>query len=72
VTVIAFVGSVFSPWYHWAGRREPENHVAINVALYSRRGNRWSMTNAAAPPWRAKNIASASGRVRSPSRTAGW
>ena len=35
---------MFSPWYHWAGRREPENHVAINVALYSTGGNRWSMT----------------------------
>jgi carotenoid 1,2-hydratase len=44
VTVIAFVGSVFSPWYHWSGRREPENHVAINVALYSVHANRWAMT----------------------------
>jgi carotenoid 1,2-hydratase len=44
VVVIAFVGSVFSPWYHWAGRRDPENHVAINVALYSVHGNRWAMT----------------------------
>lgn len=44
VVVIAFVGSVFSPWYHWAGRRDPENHVAVNVALYGPRGNRWAMT----------------------------
>ncbi|WP_313389288.1 carotenoid 1,2-hydratase, partial [Rhodospirillum rubrum] len=43
-TLIAFVGSVFSPYYHWAKRRDPENHVAINVALYNRRGGRWAMT----------------------------
>lgn len=42
--MIAFVGSVFSPYYHWAGRREPENHVAFNVALYGPHSNRWSMT----------------------------
>jgi carotenoid 1,2-hydratase len=47
VTVIAFVGSVFSPYYAWARRRgpaDPENHCALNVALYGPRGNRWSMT----------------------------
>jgi carotenoid 1,2-hydratase len=44
VVMIAFVGSVFSPWHHWAGRRDPEDHVAINVALYSVHGNRWAMT----------------------------
>ncbi|MEQ8305621.1 MAG: carotenoid 1,2-hydratase [Hoeflea sp.] len=42
--MIAFVGSVFSPYYHWAGRRDPDNHVCINVALYRPSGNRWSMT----------------------------
>jgi len=50
ITIIAFVGSVFSPYYHFAGRRDPENHVAINVALYSlgsadiKPRNRWAMT----------------------------
>jgi len=44
VTVIAFVGSVFSPYYHFAGRKDPENHVCINVALYSVDGHRWAMT----------------------------
>jgi hypothetical protein len=34
LSVIAFVGSVFSPYYHWAGRRDPDDHVCINVALY--------------------------------------
>ncbi len=37
------MGSVFSPYYHWAGRRDPDNHVALNVALYGPRA-RWSMT----------------------------
>jgi carotenoid 1,2-hydratase len=42
--IIAFAGSVFSPYYHWAGRRDPDNHVCINIALYGPDGNRWSMT----------------------------
>ena len=41
--MIAFVGSVFSPYYAWSGRRDPLNHCAINVALYGPRG-RWAMT----------------------------
>jgi carotenoid 1,2-hydratase len=46
LTVIAFVGSVFSPYYAWARRRapaDPQNHCALNVALYGRPG-RWAMT----------------------------
>jgi carotenoid 1,2-hydratase len=47
LTLIAFVGSVFSPYYRWARRGErladPQNHCAINVALYGR-GGRWAMT----------------------------
>jgi carotenoid 1,2-hydratase len=43
LTIIAFVGSVFSPYYAWRGRRAPEDHCAINVALYGPRG-RWAMT----------------------------
>lgn len=42
--MIAFVGSVFSPYYHWSGRQAPENHVAVNVALYGPKGNSWAMT----------------------------
>lgn len=42
--MIAFVGSVFSPYYHWSGRRSPENHVAFNVALYGPNGHAWAMT----------------------------
>lgn len=43
VTVIVFIGSVFSPYYAWSGRRDPGNHVAVNVALYGA-GGRWAMT----------------------------
>lgn len=44
LTIIAFIGSVFSPYYAWAGRTDPEHHNALNVALYRKRGSRWSMT----------------------------
>lgn len=47
VVVISFVGSVFSPYYFRArqsGDGDPENFVAINVALYGPHGNRWAMT----------------------------
>lgn len=46
LTLIAFIGSVFSPYYAWArarGRGDPLAHCAINVALYGP-GGRWSMT----------------------------
>ncbi len=44
LTIIAFIGSVFSPYYAWAGRRQPEDHVAMNVALYGPDRNDWAMT----------------------------
>jgi len=44
LTIIAFLGSVFSPYYAWAGYRDPFNHCAINVALYGPGVSRWSMT----------------------------
>jgi len=44
VTVIAFIGSVFSPYYAWSGRGDPENHCAVNVALYRPGANLWAMT----------------------------
>ena len=50
LTLIAFVGSVFSPYYAWArarGRGDPMAHCAINVALYGPKG-RWSMTERSA------------------------
>ena len=44
IAVIAFVGSVFSPYYAWSGRGDPENHVSINVSLYRPHSQRWAMT----------------------------
>ena len=44
LTIIAFIGSVFSPYYKASGRHSPENHIALNVALYGPRGRRWAMT----------------------------
>jgi carotenoid 1,2-hydratase len=58
LTIIAFVGSVFSPYYALARSRAAsvpaENHCALNVALYSlgsgdrRRPSGWAMTERAA------------------------
>ena len=47
MTLIAFVGSVFSPYYAFARRRgmaDPEQHCAINVSLTGAAGHRWTMT----------------------------
>ena len=53
LTLIAFIGSVFSPYYAWARRRgdglaDPLNHCAMNVALYAGKGSGaakgWCMT----------------------------
>jgi carotenoid 1,2-hydratase len=44
VSVIGFIGSVFSPWYRWSGRRDPANHCCINVATYGP-GGRFTMTD---------------------------
>jgi carotenoid 1,2-hydratase len=47
IVVIAFIGSVFSPYYFKARQRgpaDPHNHVAINVGLYRPRGDLWAMT----------------------------
>ena len=42
--MIGFIGSVFSPWYRWSGRRDPANHCCINVATYGP-GGRFTMTD---------------------------
>ncbi len=42
--MIAFIGSVFSPWYRWSGRSDPTDNVCINVVTYGR-GGRWAMTD---------------------------
>ncbi|RSK33046.1 carotenoid 1,2-hydratase [Rhodovulum iodosum] len=51
ISIIAFIGSVFSPWYRWSGRKNPEDHVCINVATYGR-GGRWTMTDRGQPALR--------------------
>ena len=46
-SIIAFVGSVFSPYYAWANKRTlapAENYCAINVALYTPNKKYWTMT----------------------------
>ncbi|MEM9318670.1 MAG: carotenoid 1,2-hydratase [Pseudomonadota bacterium] len=42
--MIGFIGSVFSPWYRWSGRRDPANHCCLNVVTYGP-GGRWTMTD---------------------------
>jgi carotenoid 1,2-hydratase len=47
LAIIAFIGSVFSPYYAASRRRgdgNPFDHCAINVALYGPRGKYWAMT----------------------------
>lgn len=47
MSLIAFIGSVFSPYYRHARRKpdaDPENHIALNVAFYGDGGHRWTMT----------------------------
>lgn len=48
ITLIAFVGSVFSPYYAFNRRRravtDPHDHVALNIAIYGADGYRWAMT----------------------------
>ncbi len=49
--MIGFIGSVFSPWYRWSGRRDPQNHCCINVATYGPKG-RFTMTDRGRPALR--------------------
>ena len=46
-SIIAFVGSVFSPYYAWANKRKlapADDYCAINVALYTPTKKYWTMT----------------------------
>lgn len=43
LTIIAFIGSVFSPYYKASGRHDPYDHASLNVALYGP-GARWAMS----------------------------
>ncbi len=52
LTVIAFLGSVFSPYYAWRRARaptDPLDHCAMNVAIYRAGGSRWAMTERRKP-----------------------
>jgi carotenoid 1,2-hydratase len=47
VTLIAFVGSVFSPFYYrarQAGSADPMDHCAVNLAVYDRSRRSWALT----------------------------
>ena len=47
ITIIAFIGSVFSSYYAWQrnkGDADPYRHCALNVALYGRAAKRWAFT----------------------------
>ena len=47
IVIIAFVGSVFSPYYYRARQNGPtpaDNYSSINVCLYRPGGDRWAMT----------------------------
>lgn len=47
ITIIAMLGSVFSPYYARArarGAADPLMHCAMNVALYGPRADRWALT----------------------------
>lgn len=44
LTIIAFIGSVFSPYCKMSGRHDPENFCSINVSLHGPRANAWAMT----------------------------
>ncbi|MFM9827804.1 MAG: hypothetical protein ACKVOB_03540, partial [Sphingomonas sp.] len=48
LTIIAFIGSVFSPYYKASGRQCPENFCALNVSLNGPRGGAWAMTERSA------------------------
>ncbi|MCJ2058808.1 carotenoid 1,2-hydratase [Methylobacterium sp. J-048] len=43
LTIIAFIGSVFSPYYGWSADGNPFAHCAMNVVLYGDR-SRFAMT----------------------------
>ncbi|XDB00205.1 carotenoid 1,2-hydratase [Sulfitobacter sp. LCG007] len=44
ISIIGFIGSVFSPWYAWSGRRDPADHCCINVVTCGP-GGRFAMTD---------------------------
>ncbi|TDL81660.1 carotenoid 1,2-hydratase [Palleronia sediminis] len=53
--MIGFIGSVFSPWYRWSGRRDPENNCCMNVATYGAGGGVFAMTDRGRDALRTEN-----------------
>lgn len=43
--MIGFIGTVFSPWYHWSGRGDPADHVCLNVVTKGGGPARFTMTD---------------------------
>lgn len=43
--MIAFLGTVFSPWYHWSGRGDPLNHCCLNVVTKGGGRSLFTMTD---------------------------
>lgn len=69
LTLIAFIGSVFSPYYAWArkrGPRDPKQHCSMNLALYGPPG-RWSMTERG-----ARALSQSPGELSVGSNRLGW
>jgi len=49
LTIIAFVGSVFSPYCAWSGRADPLNHCAVAIALYGTKASRSTASRSPSP-----------------------
>jgi len=67
LVIIAFVGSVFSPYYARAcnrGNADPMDYCAINAALYNSRGKRWILTEKPASEVQRTRQQSQSGHSR--------
>jgi carotenoid 1,2-hydratase len=56
LTIIGFIGSVFSPYFKKSGRKIPLDHSCLNIALYGR-GARWVMTERGAADTRQERDA---------------
>jgi carotenoid 1,2-hydratase len=67
LTLIALLGSVFSPYYAAArarGEGDPHDHVACNIVLYGPHGKHWAMTERGRGAWQAKDDAMTIGPSR--------
>jgi carotenoid 1,2-hydratase len=67
LTLIAFIGSVFSPYYAWSRARDPYDHCTLNVCLYGANATRWAMTERP-----ARSTAIAANRFRIAGSSVQW